>query len=249
MVLVQMLATLLAFVWVMAAPAKKAARFFRLVLVTCNDDWASAGSNMTELLRLAKPDVIFIQEGKRANYAALVYPGSKRRLFPPEDWLVHQDISSEARAGSVVIVRKAAAPILGRAGFTFGVKATGLLPRWVAWVRVRIQGVRFFLFSAHRPPVRVRRFWHPFDIALWARLKLAQAAGRVIMGGSDSNQHGGPSRIPRGLKWAGLRGSIDGFILSKRVRVAHIRELPKGTSDHHPVLATVEIPIPARARR
>lgn len=249
MTLIQMLAASLAFVWVMAAPARKTLELVRLVIVTCNDDWASAGSNMLELLRDTKPDIIFIQEGKRANYAALKHPATRLRLLPPEEWLVHQDLSSQARAGSVVIVRKAKVPFLGKTGFTFAVKAAGLLPRWVAWVRARVHGVLLLLFSAHRPPVRVRRFWHPFDIALWARLRLALLAGRIILGGMDSNEHSGPSRIPKGLKWVAVGDSIDGFILSGQVRVMSIRELPKGTSDHHPVAAVVEIPVRVRHRR
>lgn len=236
----QIIGAFLAFAWVaLSSPAARRA-VFQLVLISCNDDWASAGSNMVELLK-RNPDVIFIQEGKRERYAAMKADG--HRLFPPEEWVVHQDTSNQGIAGSVVIVRKTQSVHLGKAGFTFAVRASGLLPRYVAWMRAGTLGVRLFLFSAHRPPVRVRRFWSRFDVALWARLKTALTARRIVLGGMDSNEHGGPSRIPAGLKWAGVSGSIDGFVLSKRIQVIHLQQLAKNTSDHHPVLARVRIPI------
>lgn len=219
-----------------------------LVLIGCNDDWASKASNLAELLT-HNPDVIFIQEGKAAHYRDLRSPDGKR-LLPRHVWGVHQDVSSPARAGSVVIFRYSAIR-RGGSGFTYGTKARGILTRWIAWVRgsLAITGawVRLFLFSAHYPPVRVRRWWRPFGLHLWARLRLAMAAGRLVIGQMDSNRHGGPTGIPRGLVWVAVPGSIDGFVLSKQIHVlGPVEELPKGSSDHHPIKIRVRVPVRPR---
>lgn len=236
------LIALLGLLFAAAPPLKRATGHVRRTLVTCNDDFVSAGSNMLEVLR-HHPDVIFIQEGKREHYADLRHPRTGARLFPMAEYGVLQDNSNDAIAGSVVIWRHDSWKKTG-SGFTFAVRAVGLLARYIAWIRVVVSGGRkLFLFSAHRPPFRARRFWHVFDIALWARLARAIAVKRLILGGMDSNQHGGPPHLPRSLKWVAVGNSIDGFVLSQAIKVVSLNELPLGTSDHHPVVAVVDIPL------
>jgi hypothetical protein len=222
----------------------RATRFVELVLIGCNDDFNSRASNLAELLA-HDPDIIFIQEGKAADYRHLRGRDGKR-LLPMHTWGVHQDTrhpERTGRSGSVVIYRHDAFTRTA-GGFRFGVRARGLLPRWTAWLRGRLGGVRAFLFATHRPPVRARAFWHPFDVATWARVRLALAAGRVVLGQMDSNEHGGPPRLPRGLRWVAAGRSIDGFVLSRSAEVLQgPEELPKGSSDHHPIKARVRIPL------
>lgn len=240
------LAGVLALVGLSAAGVARRA-FVELVLIGCNDDWASRASNLAELLA-HDPDVIFIQEGKAADYRELTDEHG-RRLLPFHAWGVHQDTTSPARAGSVVIYRHQAFDRTG-GGWTFAVHAHGLLARWIAWLRGRIGGRRVFLFSAHRPPQRTRHWWRPFDLALWARLRHALAARRLVIGQMDSNQHGGPPRLPKRLRWVAVGKSIDGFILDRRITVVDgPTELPKNTSDHHPIKLRVRIPVPANRRR
>jgi hypothetical protein len=234
------LIALLGLLFAAAPTAKRVAQWVDLTIICCNDDWASAGSNMAELLRHS-PQLILIQEGKRAHYADL-RDDSGRRLFPMATWGVHQNTSNDAIAGSVVIWRHDSVKRTA-AGFTFAVRAVGLLTRYIAWLRALLGGRKVFIFSAHRPPYRTRQFWRPFDIALWARLRLALAARRLVIGGMDSNQHGGPPNLPAGLKWVAVGNSIDGFILSEKIKVVEVTELPRGTSDHHPVLTHVRVPV------
>jgi hypothetical protein len=222
-----------------------------LTLIGCNDDFNSRASNLAALLE-RDPDIIFIQEGKAADYRGLLDPRpgrTARKLLPRNLWRVHQDTSTAARAGAVVIYRHDV--VLGTgAGFTFGVKALGLLARWIAWVRGTISGRRVFLFSAHPPPFRARRWWHPFDVALWARLRTALAARRLVIGQMDSNRHGGQRGLPKRLRWVAVGKSIDGFVLSRSIEILDgPTELPKGSSDHHPITLRVRIPVTGRKPR
>ena len=217
-------------------------------LVGLNDNFNSPGSNLEEALQ-HDPDFVFIQEGKGTRYRAL-RDHEDQRLLPYGRWAVHQDSSSEARAGSVVLSRLRPKTRLKKSGFTFGVRARGLLPRWIAWVKALVDACRLFLFSAHRPPVRARRWWHPYDLSLWALLRAALAGGWIVIGEMDSNEHGGPPRLPRGLKWVAKGNDIDGFVLSRSVEVLDgPRLLPKNTSDHHPVLLKVRVHYKRRAAR
>jgi hypothetical protein len=222
----------------------RAGAFTDLTLIGCNDDFNSRASNLAELLK-HNPDIIFIQEGKAADYRHL-RDDEGNLLLPRGLWGVHQDTSSPDRAGSVIIYRHddswANRFVHEAGGFTFGVRARGLLTRWTAWLRGKIGGRRVFLFSTHRPPFRARMFWRAFDLRTWARIRLALLAGRVVLGEMDSNEHGGPGRLPRGLRWLAVGRSIDGFIVSRGVEVLEgPTELPKGSSDHHPIKLVVRL--------
>jgi hypothetical protein len=215
-------------------------RYVTRTVGVCNDDWASKGSNLADLIA-AGCQLIFIQEGKRAHYREL-RDADDHRLLPYDTWGVIQDVSSPARAGSVIIWHHAAYSARKR-GWTFGAKAPGIMARWMAWTRGHIGRARVFLFCAHWPPVRVRRFQPVFTAAVRTRLWLAHQAGRVILGGVDSNQHGGPP-LPPWLHWhTAVPGSIDGLICSADVIIDEARELPKDTSDHHPQVFVVRVPV------
>lgn len=49
-----------------------------------------------------------------------------------------------------------------------------------------------------------------------------------------------------GLRWVAPPGSVDGFLVSDRVRVENMFRMAKGPSDHHPVVAKFRIRPPDR---
>lgn len=222
-----------------------------LTIATVNDDWATAGTNVGLVVdvRARKPkaaeptdsaDLVFIQEGKRAKYADLVDPAA---------YNVQQDVSTKARAGSVVI-RRAAAPLAEQAhGWLFLVRALGLLARYFAWQRLRVTGGKargrlLLVGSAHRPPKRTARWWGVFDIALAARCRIAMRWGRLVIIGMDANQSH-PEKLAKrcGLVWHSMPGyCIDGWLASPQIQFVDVQELPKATSDHHPLVAHIVIP-------
>jgi hypothetical protein len=189
-----------------------------LVLIGCNDDFNSRGSNLAELLA-HDPDLIFIQEGKAADYRGPARTRGPRQAAAPDPHLGRPPGHLEprprrrARWSSTGTTPSPAPP----AGSPSPYAPSGSWPVDRLAPRPRLRR-RVFLFSAHRPPVRARRFWHPFDLALWARLRLALAAGRLVLGQMDSNQHGGPPTAAPRLRWVAVGRSIDGFVLSRSDR-------------------------------
>lgn len=210
---------------------------FTLNVATCNDDWATAGTNIEHVLD-HHADVVGVQEGKRENY---------RKRLPIAQFGVHQDTSSQARAGSVVVWDHHAGMTAGRRGWTFGVKAPGLLARFIAWVVFHPPAARRFAFlSAHWPPSRVRPWWHPFEIVLAALIRWFRLRGILVVIACDSNQRHHP-RVFAGLVWhSASPTSIDGFWTSREIEVVEVWSLPHGTSDHRPQVARMVIP-PRRA--
>lgn len=235
---------LLAFLAVLILPglaqARARGRFVELTIVTCNDAFTSKGTNLPDLIARGV-DLIFVQEGRAAVYRNIRNKAGGR-VLPLHMYGVHQDPNSLDKAGSAVIWKHTAFN-RSAAGYTFAVHAPGLMARWIAWLRGTIGGRKAWLWSAHRPPIRDRRWWRPFDLAFKARLRLALRAHRLILGGMDSNQRGGPHYGIRGVRWHAVGDSIDGFLLSASIEVLSIEELPMDTSDHHPVIARVRVPV------
>jgi hypothetical protein len=228
-------------------------RYIPLVVDVQNDNFNSPGSNLEHLLNHPNPDgtvgfdIALIQEGKAEHYRTMEDEHGKR-LLSGSEYLVLQG-KGKAKAGSVIIARKVSLHghrlHHGRHGWTFGVAARGLLPRWIAWLRL-LAGL---VLSGHRPPMRTQRSqpWslRIFDRANRARLFAAHKAGRWIIEGMDSNEHGGPGWVhsSKYLRWVTAKpGSIDGFIVSSRVVVHDVREFPKWTSDHNGQRMYCEVP-------
>lgn len=201
-------------------------------VATVNDNYNSPGSNIEEVLQ-QHADIVGIQEGKATDY--------RRRLS--YRYGVHQDTSTEARAGSAIVWDRGINLNAQRRGWTFGVHAPGLLARFLAWVIFRPTGVHpFVVIAAHWPPQRVRGWWHPYELALSARVRYFRARGFLVIVPSDSNQHRHRARFA-GLVWHSASAtSIDGFWTSPRIRVQSVRFLPFGTSDHKPQVARMVIP-------
>lgn len=232
-----------------------------LTIAVLNDAWQTAGTNIgmvadtltgsdtsrtAQKATVTRADVVMIQEGKRAKYADVVNPAA---------YDVHQDTSSKALAGSALVYRKAAPLKLTKAGWLFLVKALGILARYLAWGRFDVtaggaKGRQLLLGSAHRPPKRAASWWKPFDAALALRCRRAKRSGRLVIIGMDANQVE-PERLAKmcGLVWHSVKGRvIDGFLASPQIQFVEISELPKNTSDHHPLVATVVVPAPKPKR-
>ena len=58
----------------------------------------------------------------------------------------------------------------------------------------------------------------------------------------DANQ-ANPRRMAHltGLRWHAPKGSIDGFLATRGVRFEKMWRLPKGTSDHAPLVAKISL--------
>lgn len=224
-----------------------------LVVDVQNDNFNSPGSNLEHLLKEPNPDgtvgfdLLLIQEGKAEHYRDM-RDSDGRKLLPLNVYGVVQG-KGKAKAGSVIIYRYKSlhghSLRHGRHGWTFGVAARGLLPRWIAWLRL-LAGV---VLSAHRPPMRTQKSQpmslRIFDHANRARLYLAHKGGHWIIQGMDANQAGGPGWVhgSKYLRWHSAKPrSIDGFVVSTKVRVHRVRELPKWTSDHNGQRMYCEVP-------
>jgi hypothetical protein len=96
----------------------------------------------------------------------------------------------------------------------------------------------FRLASVHYPPQRDRESWASFDARLERWVKQSPLPVLLFM---DSNQHGGPDGLVGGIAskygWHAVSDSIDGAVTSLPVKA--VKQLPKRTSDHHPVVITL----------
>ena len=85
--------------------------------------------------------------------------------------------------------------------------------------------------------MRNRDSWDAFDAKLTLWLKRSPLPVVLFM---DSNEHNGPHPLMNAkhskLRWHAVTDSIDGAITDLPVK--GVRQMPKRTSDHHPVVIT-----------
>lgn len=207
-----------------------------LTIATVNDDFTDRKSN----LRSVNADVVMLQETKNSRL---------RKLRPNEDeYGVHQGKGSE-KAGSAVVWKKDAATTKDR-GYALGVRPQGakMLTRWISWTVLKVGDQKVRMVSVHRPPARFSRLWGDFDRNLAAFVKRSKLPTII---GMDSNQVN-PRRLAHltGLRWHAPKGPhpvsgkkpIDGFLATRGIKFENLRRLERGTSDHHPVTATITLP-------
>ena len=201
-----------------------------ITVATVNDDFATRRTNLPSV----KADVLLVQEAKRV----------KARKVMSKEWGVNQDRSTEARAGSAVLWRRDALKAT-KSGLALGVEPgrAAMLTRYLSFTDVTIDGARVRMVSAHRPPKRFSYLWPAFDAHLVA---FARRSKLPLVIGMDSNEHGGPGGVAKatGMKWVAPKGSIDGFLVSPGISVEKMWRLPKGSSDHQPVVARFRVPTP-----
>lgn len=193
---------------------------------TINDDYTDRRTNVPDV----KATVKLVQEAKNTDL----------RQELSNDWGVHQNSRDPGKKGSAVVWDKDRVRATDR-GVVLGVTPQGqkMMKRWISWTDVVIDGVKVRMASAHRPPRRFNELWPEFDRNL-ARFVKSTRLPLII--GMDSNTRD-PSKMERitGLKWAGLRRDIDGFLVSPGIRVDQIREGPRRSSDHNPVIARFRV--------
>lgn len=202
----------------------------RLTVATVNDDFTDRVSNLLWVAR--RSDVLLTQENKRDTV---------RRLLPVA-WGVHQVTTSASTRGSAVAWRQS----LVKAAFfdqRIAARGRGILPRRMTIVHGRVVAnwTPITLIACHRPLKRTR-LQPMFDRTLAVYCTVLRRLGRVTVIGLDANQRN-PKRLAHrcGLKWVAPDGSIDGFLVTKTVKVEAVWRLPKGSSDHHPVVAELVI--------
>jgi endonuclease/exonuclease/phosphatase family metal-dependent hydrolase len=200
-------------------------------IFTYNIDWAKSNEDERASIRsvLTTADVILLQEAKHIDISSALN----------QAWLVHQNIKRESKQGVAVAWRNASIKRHRSArhpvkGYVLGVMPLGvtMLPRYFNWRDLDVPGhgtIRFV--STHRPPQRYRRLWPIFDRALG---RFVKRSPHPVIVGMDSNErdHSGLERLT-GLAWHGV--GIDGFLVSRGIRVSHLRSHPRAKSDHHPI--------------
>lgn len=196
-------------------------------IATVNDDFTDRKTN----LRDVKAAVVMVQEAKNTRV---------RDVRPRDEFGVHQARRPD-RAGSALVWDKDRVRA-GERGYALGVRPQGaaMLTRWISYTDVTVGGATVRMMSVHRPPQRFSRLWPDFDRNLARFVK--QSPHPVIVG-MDANERN-PRRLAHltGLRWHAPEGSIDGFLATRGIRFEKTWRGPKGSSDHHPVLARISLP-------
>lgn len=191
-------------------------------IATVNDDFTDRKTN----LRQVKADVVMVQEAK--NTVA--------RKVVGKNYGVHQNTRRDDQQGTALLWNKKEVKA-GKRGYALGVTPHGrkMMTRWINWTDVTVEGKKVRMVSVHRPPKRFAALWPAFDAQLARFIKNTKLP---IIVGMDSNTHDHAGFAKRtGLHWAAPKGSIDGFYVSPGIVVDKIWRMPKGTSDHNPVVA------------
>ncbi|MFO0599547.1 MAG: hypothetical protein U0228_29850 [Myxococcaceae bacterium] len=197
-----------------------------LTIATVNDDFATPKTNAKQV----HAGVVLMQEAKNVDL---------RRTLG-DRFGVHQ-AKREDKAGAATFWRKQDRLKVMKRGYALGVEPHGakMLARWINYTDMNVNGAKVRMISVHRPPLRFRRLWPEFDRNLAAFIKSSKLP---VVVGMDANQRN-PQQLARltGLRWHAPKGSIDGFLASRSVHFERMKELPKGSSDHHPVLARITL--------
>jgi len=206
---------------------EKPRRPVSFTIATVNDDFTDHKTN----LHRVKAAVVLAQETKNTNV---------HKVGSAEGLGVHQNLRRDDQAGTSVLWNKDRVHA-GKRGYAVGVRPQGaaMLERWINFTDVSVDGAKVRMVSVHRPPKRFSRLWPDFDRNLAAFVKRSPLP--VIIG-MDANQVN-PRRLAHltGLRWHAPKGSIDGFLATRGIRFENLRTAPKGSSDHHPVLAKVTL--------
>lgn len=197
-------------------------------IATVNDDFTDRRTN----LKHVKASVILAQETTNTDV---------RHVLAKDTWGVHQNTHRVDQAGTSVIWKRDDAKVL-HSGYAMGVRPHGVRMhnRWINWTDMKIGDQKVRMISVHRPPRRYSRLWPQFDANLAAFVRHSKLP---VVIGMDANQVD-PHALAKktGLKWNAPKGSIDGFLTSPGVRITKMWRLPKGSSDHNPVVAQIHLP-------
>ncbi len=209
-----------------------------ITIATVNDDFTDKKTTLNRVKRFA--DVVMVQEAKNSNL---------RKDIDNDNFGVHQNLKSDALAGSAIVWNKNHVKSTD-AGMALGVDSHGraMLDRYISWNDIKVDGKTVRMVSVHRPPKRFSGLWNEFDKNL--KKFLDSFKGPVVIGLDANQAHSKHLIETTGLKWhappPGKNGhaSIDGFLASPGIKFENIRRLPKGTSDHAPVVADISFKAP-----
>lgn len=208
------------------APRAKKHRGETLTIATVNDDFNTPRSNV----RHVKADVIMVQEAKNENLHKLA----------KDHYGVHQNVKREDQAGSGLLWDKRVGTAK-RSGYALGVTphGAGMLTRWINYTDLKVGDAKVRMVSVHRPPARFKRLWPMFDRQLASFVRHSKLPVVIGLDANERNPQGLAKKC--GLHWSAPKGSIDGFLVSPGISVEKVWRLPKGTSDHHPVVAKITV--------
>ena len=199
-----------------------------VTVATINDDYTDRVSNLDNVKK--KASVLLVQEAKNTRVRDVL----------GDRFGVHQDFAHKDKAGAAVAWNRKDVDVMD-SGYAVGVRPNGhkLLTRWINYNDMKIDGQKVRMISVHRPPPRDSALWPEFNRNLAEFIK--KTNGPVIVG-MDAN-HSDPVKMEKatGLRWVAPKGSIDGFLVSDTVHVESMQRLPRGPSDHNPVVAKFRI--------
>lgn len=214
-------------------PAKKRQT---LTIATVNDDFSDHKTRLAALDKVT--DVMLVQEAKRTDIRKVLGEASG----------VHQDRSSEDRAGSAVVWDRKDARATRRGFALASSKGQGVLNRWITWVDLKVGDQKVRMVSVHRPPGYASKLWPQFDRNLRSFIKQTRAEKVPLVIGMDANtERYGRFARSAGMKWHAPKGPthgtqvIDGFIASPGIKFEHLHRLKRGPSDHTPVVADITL--------
>jgi len=208
-------------------------------LVTANVDFTLRPFMVKEDLAfiIEHADVITFQEAKRVDID---------QLITDPDWSVYQPMATDALKGSGVawrndkFKRKATGRTIGTKPF-----GRGMLPRYIAWARLEIDGQDIVFSSLHMPP---KRFWgwlynnmlRNVEDFIWTRY------APVVIGGDWNKLVSRATDLLQMAKRVNGRFfgvHIDGFLVipKGKLRVVRVKKLRETHSDHDPVQVVIEV--------
>lgn len=210
----------------------------RVRVVTANIDFGLSKKKVKEDWKSYSKhaDVVLMQEAKRFDL---------RKVIGDSDWIIRQNTSSSAKAGSAIAVRRSIAREVSPLWLVKGVdasrcrkvgSASGIQARYIARVNIKLKGGRKLkVASAHLPP---KRCWgRVYDtMAQSIKKMIRNTPGHFIIGADwnknlSNNPNGIASQTRMKIRAVGNR--IDGFLVTKKTKAAKAKALKQTNAKGH----------------
>lgn len=204
-------------------------------LVTVNADYTDGPRGSLDNVRVVLPGAViaFVQEAKRFQLREHL-----TRLLG-----VRQG-RTEAKAGSALVWDRSRCRLL-RGGQVLAARpepGDELLPRWLQWADLQIDGTLLVKAIAGHRPLKSTGDQPEFDEALGT---LVDSSTFPVIAGLDANTYN-PHALAEdlGLEWRGK--GIDGFMYDESLRLGPARRLRPTNSDHRAVMSVLHVPTSRR---
>lgn len=233
-----------------AAPSASAADPQRVRIVTANVDFNADKDVVMDRFRVysENADVVLLQEAK--------YIDMHWRLRNDGQWIVRQDLSSDAKQGSAVIVRRSIvdkASDVGALDLRLGTDSDecDTLPRYIAHVSIALKnGGVIRPASAHLPPPRCQTGpGSDYDEMIDSIAAMsANHPSRLIVGGDwnkpvNSDPNGLKAKTDGRLVPRGLGDGIDGFYKPQALTMPWgVTDAGLASAGHRAIKMTVDVP-------